>query len=199
MLVAATVVAVGTTSLTACAGARRTAGMATPAPVSTTETPDSGAPQVSDPLSADALDGSPCETALTSDQVSTFLGDATRGRESDSQLGPICNWSSNTGSGAGIAISYQTKSDQGIGLAYRNVQPVAARWQPLEPIQGFPAVAYANSDDIRACVIVVGVTDELAFSIGLTLGDKATSEGKDSFDLGRQVADVVALNLKAKA
>ena len=109
------------------------------------------------PLSSTVLDGSPCDTALTSDQVSTFLGDATPGKPSDSELGPICNWSSNSGSGAGIAVSYRTKSDQGISLAY-----------------GF------------------------AFSTGLTLGDKATSEGKDSFDIAPQVADAVLTNVKAR-
>jgi hypothetical protein len=154
---------------------------------------------VDDPLSADVLDGSPCETALTADQVSTFLGDSTRRSESDSQLGPVCNWSSNAGSGASIAMNYQTKSDQGLSLAYQNVHPTAARWKPLDPIQGFPAVAYATSNDKRACVVVVGVSDELAYPMALTLGDKATSEGKDSFDLGPQVADAVLTNLKARA
>jgi hypothetical protein len=178
-------------------------GSATPAPssvgTSTSALPHDGAPKVDAPLPATALAGSPCESALTPDQVSTFLGDATSGKPSDSALGPLCNWSSSSGSGAGFAISYQTKSDQGISLAYQNIQPKAARWKPLDPIQGFPAVAYANFDDKRACVIVVGVSDELAFSVGLTLGDKATSEGKDSFDVAPQVADTVLTNLKARA
>ncbi len=195
----ATIVACGLL-FAGCTGER---GTATPAPSSSSDSasavPDSGAPKVDSPLSATALDGSPCDTALTGDQVSTFLGDATQGKPSDSELGPLCNWSSSSGSGAGIAIGYQTKSDKGIGLAYQNVQPKAARWKPLDPIQGFPAVAYANFDDKRSCVIVVGVTDELAFSVGLTLGDKATSEGKDSFDIAPQVADVVMTNVKARS
>jgi hypothetical protein len=185
--------------LAGCTGER---GSASPAPSTTSSDaaalPHSGAPKVDTPLSSTVLDGSPCDTALTSEQVSTFLGDATSGKPSDSELGPICNWSSNSGSGAGIAVSYQTKSDQGISLAYGNVQPKAARWKPLDPIQGFPAVAYANFDDKRSCVIVIGVTEELAFSTGLTLGDKATSEGKDSFDIAPQVADAVMTNLKAR-
>jgi hypothetical protein len=35
--------------------------------------------------------------------------------------------------------------------------------------------------------------------MALTLGDQATSEGKDSFDVGPQVADTVMTNLKARA
>ena len=79
------------------------------------------------------------------------------------------------------------------------MQPKAARWTPLAPIQGLPAVAYANTNDKRACVIVVGVTDELAYSMGLTLGDKAAGEGKDCFDAAPEVADTVLTNLKARA
>jgi hypothetical protein len=186
--------------LAGCTGER---GSASPAPSTASGTanplPHDGAPKVDTPLAATVLDAGPCDTGLTAEQVSTFLGDATPGKLSDSQLGPICNWSSNSGSGAGIAISYQTKSDQGISLAYQNVQPKAARWTPLAPIQGFPAVAYANSNDKRACVIVVGVTDELAYSTGLTLGDKAAGEGKDCFDVAPEVADAVLTNLKARA
>lgn len=186
--------------LAGCNGER---GTASPAPSTQTSAastlPHSGAPKVDTPLAATVLNGNPCDTGLTTEQVSSFLGDATPGKSSDSQLGLICNWSSKSGSGAGIALSYQTKSDQGISLTYENVQPKAARWKPLAPLQGFPAVAYTNSPDKRACVIVVGVTDELAFSTGLTLGDKAASEGKDCFDLAPEVADTVLTNLKARA
>jgi hypothetical protein len=145
------------------------------------------------------LDGSPCETALTSEQISTFLGQASAGSSSDNQLGPTCHWGNAAGSGAGITVAYQTKSDQGLALAYHNVQPKAARWKVLDPIQDYPAIAYSDFDDKRAGVIVVGVTDSLAYSVSLTLGDKAASENKDAFDLGPQVADAVLTNLKARA
>jgi hypothetical protein len=185
------------------AGCTDKRGTADPAP-STAESsvaglPHSGAPKVESPLSSTVLAGSPCDTALTRDQLTDLLGEPTPGRASDDALGSACNWSSDSGSGASIAVNYQVKSDQGLSLAYQNVQPAAARWKPLSPIEGFPAVAYANSEDKRACVIVVGVTDELAFSVALTLGDKATSEGKDSFDVAPQVADTVLSNLKARA
>ncbi|MEA5359807.1 DUF3558 domain-containing protein [Amycolatopsis sp., V23-08] len=186
--------------LAGCTGEHGSASPAPSTPDSTAAAlPHDGAPKVDTPLPSKVLDGSPCETALTPDQLTGLLGEPTQGKASDDTLGSACNWSSNSGSGASIAVNYQVKSDQGLSLAYQNVQPTAARWKPLDPIQGFPAVAYATSNDKRACVIVVGVSDQLAYSMALTLGDKATSEGKDSFDVGPQVADTVLTNLKARA
>ena len=48
-------------------------------------------------------------------------------------------------------------------------------------------------------MIVVGVTDELAYSVALTLGDKAAGEGKDASTGAPEVADTVLTNLKARA
>ncbi|SEF28136.1 Protein of unknown function [Amycolatopsis pretoriensis] len=184
--------------VSACTGTPKAPATTTSATSSTTSAAGD-VPTVPSPLPATALDGSPCDSALTSSQVTHFLGQSTPTKPSDTQLGPMCQWSSASGSGAGITVAYQTKSDQGIGLAYQNVQPQAARWQPLDAIQGFPAVAYTNTEDKRACVIVVGVTDKLAFSTGLTLGDKSAAEGKDCFDAAPEVADAVLTNLKARA
>jgi hypothetical protein len=184
--------------ISACNGTSKAPASTTTAP-SSTASANSDVPTVPSPLPATALDGSPCDSALTSSQITHFLGQSTPAKPSDTELGPMCQWSSASGSGAGITVAYQTESDQGIGLAYGNVKPKAARWQPLEPVQGFPAVAYTNTGDKRACVIVVGVTDKLAFSTGLTLGDKAASEGKDCFDAAPEVADTVLTNLKARA
>jgi hypothetical protein len=184
--------------ISACGGTPETPASTTTTPWSTASA-NSDVPTVASPLPATALDGSPCDSALTSSQITHFLGQSTPAKPSDTELGPMCQWSSASGSGAGITVAYQTESDQGIGLAYENVKPKAARWQQLEPVQGFPAVAYTNTDDKRACVIVVGVTDKLAFSTGLTLGDKSAAEGKDCFDAAPEVADAVLTNLKARA
>lgn len=184
--------------MSACNGTPKAPTTTTTAP-SSTASADSEVPTVPSPLSAKALDGSPCDSALTSSQITHFLGQSTPANPRDTELGPMCQWSSASGSGAGITVTYQTESDQGLGLAYHNVKPKATRWKELEPVQGFPAIAYTNTDDKRACVIVVGVTDQLAFSTALTLGDKSTAEGKDCFDAGPQVADAVLGNLKARA
>ncbi|UOX87265.1 DUF3558 domain-containing protein [Amycolatopsis sp. FBCC-B4732] len=188
----------GSLLISACNGTPKAPETTTSTPPSTSSA-NSDVPTVQSPLPATALDGSPCDTALTGSQLAHFLGQSTPAKPSDTELGPMCQWSSASGSGAGITVTYQTQSEQGIGLAYENVKPKAARWQQLEPVQGFPAVAYTNTEDKRACVIVVGVTDKLAFSTALTLGDKSAAEGKDCFDVAPQVADTVLTNVKARA
>ncbi len=45
----------------------------------------------------------------------------------------------------------------------------------MEPVQGYPAVGYVDTgidpQHKRSCVVTVGVSDELAYSVSLTLGD----------------------------
>lgn len=199
-------IAAGTFLLTACTGDRKVAGTAT-APSSSSssaDTPAGGAPKVGSPLPDKVLDGNPCDNAITSEQLTDFLGQTLPAKPNNDALGPGCHWGSASGSGAGINVTYQTKSDQGLNLAYQNVQPKAARWIVLDPVQGYPAVAYASNggvdpNDKRTCVIVVGVTDQLAYAVALVLGNNAYKEGKDSCVIGRDVADAVMTNLKQRA
>jgi len=198
-------VATGTLLLAACDGDRTTPGTPAPgtsaptAPSSTAVVPNSGAPAVQNPLPAKVLDGSPCDSALTPQQIETFIGEPNPGKPKTDALGTACDWSSASGSGAGFTISYQTKSDQGISLPYRNVKPKAARWVELDPIDGYPTIGYTNIQDDNGCAVVVGISDQLAYSVSLSLGDKATQAGKDGCELGRDVAAEVLKNLKGRA
>jgi hypothetical protein len=85
---------------------------------------------------------------------------------------------------------------------YQNVKPTAVRWEELQPVQGYPAIGYLpNGDDPtnkRDCQIVVGVADNLTYSVGLALGECVVGK-KDPCDVGRNVADAVMTNLKARA
>ncbi|MER6664747.1 DUF3558 domain-containing protein [Amycolatopsis japonica] len=192
--------ATGTLLLSACDGDRGTPTPTTPAASSSAAgVPNSGAPAVRNPLPAKVLDGSPCESALTPQQLETFIGEPKPAEPSTDALGTACRWSSASGSGAGFTISYQIKSDQGISLPYKNVKPKAARWVELEPIDGYPAIGYTNIQDDNGCAVVVGVSDQLAYSVSLSLGDKATQQGKDGCKLGRDVAAEVLKNLKGRA
>jgi hypothetical protein len=186
--------------LTACNGER---GTATPAPTSSATTgsdvPGNGAPAVANPLPDQVLEGSPCDTALTTTQVSDFLGNTGPGKAEDAELGPLCQWDSTSGSGAGLTVGYDTKSDQGLGLAYKNTKPKSTLWKELSPVQEYPAIAYGDATDKRLCNVVVGVTDKLTYGVTLILGDKAAADGKDACEIGRSVADAVMTNLKARS
>jgi len=202
ILVTAAVVAAGATLLTSCTGKESLSGTPTPAPASTPELPNGGAPKVGSPLPAKVLDGSPCDSALTADQVKGYLGETDAADAKDTELGPSCDWSSSSGSAAGILVGYETKTGQGISLTYKNVKPKARRWvDDLDPVQGYPTVGYVGvgTTDNRTCVVVVGIADDLAYSVSLSIGDSAVQAGKDACQLGRGVADTVLTNLKARA
>lgn len=203
VLTVATAVTAGMVLLASCTQERQATGTATPAPTSTgEELPNSGAPKVGQPLPAKVLDGDPCDSALTNEQLTGYLGQPGAPKSTDEALGPMCDWGSSSGSGAGILVIYETKNQQGLSLAYKNEKPKAKRWvDDLEPIQGYPAVGYVDTGttDNRTCVIVVGVSDELAYTVSLSMGDSAVQAGKDACQLGRGVADTVLTNLKARA
>jgi hypothetical protein len=202
ILMIATVVAAGATLLTSCTGKEALSGTPTPAPASAPELPNSGAPKVDNPLPAKVLDGNPCDSALTAEQVQGYLGRTDPPDSKDSELGPTCDWASDSGSSAGIFLAYETKTGQGISLTYKNVKPKAKRWvDDLDPVQGYPTVGYVavGTTDNRTCVVVVGIADNLAYSVSLSIGDAAVQTGKDACQLGRGVADTVLTNLKARA
>lgn len=196
--------------LTACSGVHESGG--TPTPVSAPSgsvadgagVPNNGAPKVENPLPDKVLSGSPCDSALTASQLSTYMGAGVDpAKPSEASLGATCQWG-NKESGAALTVIYQTKSDQGISLSYASRKPQAKRWTELDPVQGYPAIGYATEylDDSRPkgnCVVVVGVSDKLAYSLSLVLGDSAAASGKDACTLGRVVADSVLTNLKARA
>ncbi|WP_244211225.1 DUF3558 domain-containing protein [Amycolatopsis kentuckyensis] len=196
------VVMAGAAFLTSCTGNDKVAGTPTPASTSSSDLPNSGAPKVDNPLPAKVLDGNPCDSALTAEQVQGYLGQTNAPESKDTELGPTCDWASASGSAAGILIGYDTKPGQGISLTYKNVKPKAKRWvDDLDPVQGYPTVGYVGvgTTDDRTCVVVVGIADNLAYSVSLSLGDSAVQAGKDACQLGRGVADTVLTNLKARA
>jgi hypothetical protein len=148
------------------------------------------------------LDGSPCDTALTSADVKEFIGTPDPAKQDEDPTGEICFWYNAAGSGARIGVTYQTKIDGGLRLAYKNVKPTAVRWDVLQPIQGYPAVSYLPAGDdpnaISQCHIVVAIADNLSYSVDVTVGDQARQRGVTGCVAGRDVADRVMTNIKAR-
>ncbi|MCU1680105.1 MAG: hypothetical protein JWQ81_844 [Amycolatopsis sp.] len=197
-----------TLMLAACSGktvpGNPTAGTEPTTANSSSATPSAGgAPPVQVPLPAKAIDGSPCDTALTSADLTKLIGPPSQPKPSDTPLGPSCAWDNASDNGAGITVFYQTKSDQGLNLAYKNVKPTATHWAELPAIQGYPAVAYRPAGDPDTtgtdhCQVVVGISNTLAYSAGITLSDTAKSKGIDPCTAGRDVADHILTNIKAR-
>lgn len=203
------VVCVGAGLLVACSGG--TVG-GTPAPA-TGSTPTSSAaaassagtsdvPKVATPLPASVLDGSPCDGALTTEQVAHFIGTAKTPERTDITAGPACSWLSSDGVSGGITVYYQTKTQVGLAYDYRTNKPAASRWEPTE-LQGYPAVALVlkgNDQSVSGtCTFSVGIRDDLAFSAGVTLGDSARKRGVDSCAAAKDIANTVLTNLKGRS
>lgn len=189
---------------TTVAGSPTTIPGSTSASPTSAAAPAAGVPTVQSPLPAKVIDGSPCDTALTNADLTKLIGPPSQAKPSDTPLGPSCAWDNASDNGAGITVFYQTKSDRGLSLAYKNVKPTATHWAELQPIQGYPAVAYRPAGDPDTtgtdhCQVVVGISDSLAYSAGITLSDNAKSRGIDPCTAGRDVADHILTNIKARA
>jgi hypothetical protein len=203
-------VCAGAGLLAACSGAS-VSGTPSPAsgsssqPRSSSSSPSSSStgtadvPKVQNPLPATVLDGSPCDSALTTEQVTSYIGQPKAPDRQDTfDSGPACTWfSMNSGQ---IGVYYLTKWGGGLDVAYTQKSQMNP-WEPTT-IQGYPAVAYANKDIAQsvsgACNVTVGIRDDLAFGVGLALGDNARERGVDSCAGAKEVADAVLTNLKGR-
>jgi hypothetical protein len=157
---------------------------------------------VENPLPAKVLAGSPCDTALTTADLTTLIGTPNPPTPSDNAAGPKCDWNNASGSGAHIGVTYQTKAGGGLSLDYRNIKPNAAYWTELGLIQGYPAVGYRSAgldaNDKTFCQVSVGIRDDLVFTVGMFISQGAASKGIDACTAGRDVADRVLTNTKAR-
>ena len=204
-------VCAGAGLLSACSGG--TVG-GTPAPATGSSALSSGSgaasssanaddvPKVTTPLPATVLDGSPCDSALTSAQVVSFIGTPKTPERDDIATGPACTWFSLDGGSGQIGVYYNTKGPGGLAVTYHNVKPQSERWEPTS-LQGYPAVAgTGKGEDQNAtggCNVFVGIRDDLDFGVSLTLGDNARKRGVDSCEGAKDVANTVLTNLKGRS
>ncbi|WP_244223405.1 DUF3558 domain-containing protein [Amycolatopsis circi] len=172
-------------------------GTATPSAPATQSLPYGGAPKVENPLPDNALSGDPCQ-ALTPQQLTGQLGSAVPGKPDTSPV-RACDWISPDTHGF-IGLSFFDKHNDGLSNVYVNVRPQMKRFDVLQPIQGFPAVAYSTQPgpNSQTCDVNVGVTDQLSFAVEVTPG--GTKFGNvDPCPLAADVANDVITTLKQKA
>lgn len=193
-------VALVATTLAGCSGVAVTGS---PRPTSGSAQPTSGgAPIVRAPLSEKAIDGSPCDSALTAADLVKFIGSPDPGKPGDTPIGPRCFWANASGNGATTTVFYQTKSN-GLSDAYQNVKPTAVHWEELEAVQGYPTVGYRAAGDVDTagvdhCQVVVGISNSLAYSVGITLSELAKSKGVNPCSAAKAIADQVMTNIKTR-
>ncbi|WP_084706097.1 DUF3558 family protein [Prauserella rugosa] len=162
--------------------------------------PHSGAPAVENPLPESALSGDPCD-ALTRKQITDALGEGASpdGERRDlEQLGPRCRWT-NIGSGASFVVTFQTAHGEGLSTTYANAKPQMPVFNEVDPIEGFPAVAYKESESDPMCTTMVGISNEQAVSVTGTISSESEQEGTDSCGPVQQITSWVVSNIKTQS
>ncbi|MBK1788511.1 DUF3558 domain-containing protein [Prauserella cavernicola] len=159
------------------------------------ELPHSGAPEVTNPVPESALSAGPCE-ALTKQQIKQALGDgAAQGRSGENEVGPYCDWS-DPATGGGFLLAFSTNLSQGLSAYYANTKAQTAIFREVDPIGGLPAVEYKDSEDDIQCGLAVGLSNEYAIDIQVTLS--RANEGNDACEPAKTVATWVVANFKGE-
>ena len=177
-------------------------GVESSAPPETTdpevnELPYAGAPAVTDPLDTERFQQDPCQ-ALTANQADT-LKVRFPGNLRDSSLGKACEFRVSTDRLALVEVASLDENPHGVSAIYRAEEDGKLKlFDPLEPIEGYPAVAYGVVDerDTGACSVVIGVSDEIAFEIALQQSE-ANIGIKDPCETAAMVAGMVVETMKA--
>lgn len=160
--------------------------------------PSNGAPKVEHPLdNTQQFEQDPC-SILSSTQAQD-LGLPTKGKEEDGALGLDCLWF-NPDTRGEVTIGFLSNVDNGLSGAYAaNERGEYSVFEPLPPIDGYPAVAL-DIDDRRPrgiCSLEVGVTDQLAFHVDLQLS-QANVGTKDPCDTAALVAGKALQTIKGE-
>lgn len=146
------------------------AGTPTPANPTTTTTNSAnlnGAPRVANPLNTEKMQSNPCGSVSTAALRQLDIGTSAK---PGNVGGPTCDWGSDSDPNVGGAtISYLT-SASGLSTVYGQ-KSTYALFQVLPPIDGYPAVIAAQSDERSTgnCDVTVGVSDKLAMDVAVTV------------------------------
>lgn len=163
----------------------------------TGELPYAGAPAVADPLDTASFEQDPCR-ALTSAQADS-LKVRFPGNLRDSSLGKACEFRVLSDRLALVEIASLDKNPFGVSAVYQAEEDGKLEvFEPLEPIDGYPVVAYGALDrrDKGACSVVLGVSDEIAFEIALQQSHRNIGK-KDPCETAAMVAGKVLQTMKA--
>ncbi|WP_326567319.1 DUF3558 domain-containing protein [Amycolatopsis rhabdoformis] len=176
--------------LAACSGG--TTEPATPANSSAPSAVDPSL-KVPAPLATDQLLDSPCDVLTAAETAQVGL--AYPGRKSTDVL-TSCQWTSSGSRENFVGISALPQNKGGISDIY-DQKSSQAYFQPVT-IDGYPGVFASKADGRPSgnCVLWVGATDQLAFSVNPQIGtghNKANPCG-----LAQQIATVVITHLKAQ-
>ena len=161
------------------------------------EVPYAGAPEVEDPLDTTQFQQDPCHT-LTSAQADK-LNVKFPGEPDEGPLGNTCGFRGRSDERALVDVRSLDRYAYGLSATYQAEKDGKwAHFAELNPIEGYPAVAYDAVDqrNTGACVVDVGTSDEVAFEISLQLSTDNVGKN-DPCESAAMVAGMVLETMKA--
>jgi hypothetical protein len=160
--------------------------------------PSDGAPKVKNPLDASRFQSSPCQM-LTAAQLQG-LNLPAQGAPGAGPLGLACEWF-NHDTGGYVHAQWADKNPNGLSGDYAAHKAGRfAYFIEYPDIEGFPGLASDLLDrrDKGACIVQVGITDQLEFQVGLQLSLRNVGQ-KDPCAVAVQAAGMMVTTMKAGA
>lgn len=168
---------------------------AAPTSSASDQVPGPGVPKVENPIDTTRFKKAPCDT-LTQAQAQGLLGPSVVPKtDLQAPAGPACAWHHGE---AYVGVVFSNVTNAGLTGYYRSRGSVYPLFIPLDPIDGYPIVAYGQAD-MRAsdgqCDVAFGTSDREAVSVSIT--QSTENKGKqDPCQSARSVAQMVLGNLK---
>jgi hypothetical protein len=168
-------------------------------PASASNLPQAGAPSVDNPLKTDSIDNTPCNAA-TAEQVES-IGGKLKNADTSPMLGKsmACHWVFEDGLGA-ISANTLPENTSGLSSLYsKQSKGQLTAFQPLPPIEGYPAVLFADGGRLGdgVCSMTAGLRNDLSYIVGVDL-DPRNPHYSDPCDLATKLAGFAIQYLKGK-
>lgn len=183
------------TTLTACS----TESPAVSAPQTTSTAPSAptlpsdGAPAVPKPLNAARIEADPC-SPITAAQVASLGQPQKSATVNSDALGPGCSWrfaSEDPSSFSGGLLTNDPQHSGISGIYSQHTRGSLTKFSAFSA-NGYPGAVYSDSTNPLPgeCVAAVGVRDDLAYVISISLYS-GTTPFTDPCELGKKVAGFV--------
>ncbi|MGQ0838644.1 DUF3558 domain-containing protein [Actinokineospora sp.] len=130
-----------------------------------------GAPRVKKPLDSAKFQAAPCSVLSQPQLASMSVGVPGKARL-NGPVGPTCDWQDNI-TEIGLGGAFALPNTEGLDSLYsQDRDGQIGLFEPLPEIAGHPAVIFSGVDqrEIGSCAVAVGLTDQLNYSVVVTLG-----------------------------
>lgn len=161
--------------------------------------PAYGAPQVDNPLDISRFLRTPCDVITKAERDALVGAGAAASPDLDTPVGPECVWSTEDPSRGRFAVIFPQVDARGLTSLYENRERNAL-FEELQPIDGYPVVAYGVTDrrDEGQCTVRLGVSNRDTIDVTVYLGESKVGQLDPCQAAHDQVATAVIRNIKAR-